>query len=143
VICFVFISFYVLYLFVCCATYVFCVASIIFVYVILIVPSLYFMDVSSISCAHICFLSSIFNKHNILSSNSSRFSFSCSLSRASLDHPFENVPRCRIDHMHASSCILLVWHSNTSVHTTTIIASFNMKEFSNYIIRRTGSLSSQ
>ena len=39
--------------------------------------------------------------------------------------------------MHASSCIILVWHSNTSVHTTTIIALFNMNEFSNYIIRRT------
>ena len=46
------------------------------------------MDVSSISCAHICSLSSIFNKHNILSSNSSRFYFSCSPSRASLDYPF-------------------------------------------------------
>ena len=125
-ICFVFISFYVLFLFVCCVTYVFSVASIIFVYVILIFLSLYFMDVSSISCAHIWSLSSIFNKYNILSSNSSRFYFSCSPSRASLDHPFWNVPRCRIDHMHASSCIL-VWHRNTGVHTTTIIALFNMK----------------
>ena len=78
----------VLFLFVCCVTYVFCVASIIFVYVILIFLSLYFMDVSSISCAHICSMSSIFNKYNILSSNSSRFYFSCSPSRASLDHPF-------------------------------------------------------
>ena len=81
-------SFYVLFLLVCCVTYVLCVASIIFVYVILIFLSLYFMDVSSISCAHICSLSSIFNKHNILSSNSSRFYFSCSPSRASLDYPF-------------------------------------------------------
>ena len=84
----IFSFYFLLYLFVCCITYVFCVASIIFVYVILIFPSLYFKDVSSISCAHICSLSSIFNKYNILSSNSSRFYFSCSPSRASLDHPF-------------------------------------------------------